>query len=117
MNPPDEPTSLRSYRLIAEIGRGGMANVYLAVVRGPAGFNKLVVIKKTRRDLAIEGDVLSMFLDEARISARMNHPNVVQTYEIGQDGDQYFIAMEYLDGQQYSRVISRLKGRMPFALH
>jgi serine/threonine-protein kinase len=115
--PPEEPSSLRSYRLIAEIGRGGMANVYLAVARGPAGFNKLVVIKKIRKDLVTEGDSLAMFLDEARLSARMNHPNVVQTYEIGQEGDRYFIAMEYLDGQPYSRVLSRLRKKLPFAHH
>jgi serine/threonine-protein kinase len=115
--PPEEPSSLRSYRLIAEIGRGGMANVYLAVARGPAGFNKLVVIKKIRKDLVTEGDSLAMFLDEARLSARMNHPNVVQTYEIGQEGDRYFIAMEYLDGQPYSRVLSRLRKKLPFAYH
>ena len=114
---PEDPTSLRSYRLIAEIGRGGMASVYLAVARGPAGFNKLVVIKKTRRDIISDGDVLAMFLDEARLAARMNHPNVVQTYEIGQDGDQYFIAMEYLDGQPYSRVLSRLRAELPLAMH
>jgi serine/threonine-protein kinase len=108
---------MRSYRLIAEIGRGGMANVYLAVARGPAGFNKLVVIKKTRKDLVTEGDAVAMFLDEARLAARMNHPNVVQTYEIGQDEGRYFIAMEYLDGQPYSRVLSRLKHQMPLALH
>ncbi|MFT3766085.1 MAG: protein kinase [Minicystis sp.] len=113
----EDPASLRSYRLIAEIGRGGMANVYLAVARGPAGFNKLVVIKKTRKDLVTEGDSVAMFLDEARLAARMNHPNVVQTYEIGQDGERYFIAMEYLDGQPYSRVLSRLRARMPVALH
>jgi serine/threonine-protein kinase len=109
--------SLRSYRLIAEIGRGGMANVYLAVALGPAGFNKLVVVKKTRRDLAGEGDILAMFLDEGRLAARMNHPNVVQTYEVGQDGERYFITMEYLDGQPYSRVLSRMRERMPLHLH
>ena len=114
---PEDPTSLRSYRLVAEIGRGGMASVYLAVARGPAGFNKLVVIKKTRKDIIAEGDVLAMFLDEARIAARMNHPNVVQTYEIGQDGDQYFIAMEYLDGQPYSRLLSRMRATLPLAMH
>jgi serine/threonine-protein kinase len=112
----EDPTSLRSYRLIAEIGRGGMADIFLAVARGPAGFNKLVVVKKTRRDLVAEGDVLAMFLDEARLAARMNHPNVVQTHEIGQEGDGYFIAMEYLDGQPFSRVLSRLQRRVPLAL-
>ncbi|NUO52716.1 MAG: serine/threonine protein kinase, partial [Polyangiaceae bacterium] len=82
MNAPGESNPLRRYRLIAEIGRGGMAEVYLAVSQGHGGFNKLVVVKKALRDLALQPEVLAMFLDEARLSARMNHPNVVQTYEL-----------------------------------
>src|SRR5262245_13462009 len=91
----------RRYRLIAEIGRGGMAEVYLAVAQGPGGFNKLVVIKKALRDLALRPEFLAMFMDEARLAARMNHPNVVQTYEFGEEEGRQFIAMEYLDGQAY----------------
>src|SRR5215470_12868145 len=106
---PEEAHALRKYRLIAEIGRGGMADVFLAVVQGPAGFNKLVVIKKTRPELAQDPEFLSMFLDEARLAARLNHPNVVQTHEVGQDGERYFIAMEYLDGQALNRVRSLAK--------
>jgi serine/threonine-protein kinase len=104
---PDDTQALRKYRLIAEIGRGGMADVYLAVVQGPAGFNKLVVIKKTRPELAQDPEFLAMFLDEARLAARLNHPNVVQTHEVGQDGERYFIAMEYLDGQPLNRIRAR----------
>ena len=104
---PEEAQALRKYRLIAEIGRGGMADVYLAVVQGPAGFNKLVVIKKTRPELAQDPEFLAMFLDEARLAARLNHPNVVQTTEVGQDGERYFIAMEYLDGQPLNRIRAR----------
>jgi serine/threonine-protein kinase len=107
MMAPEEAQALRKYRLIAEIGRGGMADVYLAVVQGPAGFNKLVVIKKTRPELAQDPEFLAMFLDEARLAARLNHPNVVQTTEVGQDGDRYFIAMEYLDGQPLNRIRAR----------
>jgi serine/threonine-protein kinase len=104
---PEEAQALRKYRLIAEIGRGGMADVFLAVVQGPAGFNKLVVIKKTRPELAQDPEFLAMFLDEARLAARLNHPNVVQTTEVGQDGERYFIAMEYLDGQPLNRIRAR----------
>jgi serine/threonine-protein kinase len=107
MTAPEEAHALRKYRLIAEIGRGGMADVFLAVVQGPAGFNKLVVIKKTRSEMAHDPDFLAMFLDEARLAARLNHPNVVQTHEVGQDGDRYFIAMEYLDGQPLNRIRAR----------
>jgi serine/threonine-protein kinase len=116
MQGQEDPNGLRRYRLIAEIGHGGMADVFLAVAQGPVGFNKLVVIKKARKDLLGEADILAMFLDEARLAARLNHPNVVQTYEIGQEGDRYFIAMEYLDGQPLNRVLSRCGARIPTAL-
>src|SRR5262245_12584934 len=105
---PEDAQGARKYRLIAEIGRGGMADVVLAVAQGPAGFNKLVVIKKTLQDLAADPEILAMFLDEARLAARLNHPNVVQTYEVGQEDDRYFIAMEYLDGQPLHRIRSRV---------
>src|SRR5580698_5191926 len=107
MTAPEEAQALRKYRLIAEIGRGGMADVFLAVAQGPAGFNKLVVIKRARLELEQDPDFLSMFLDEARLAARLNHPNVVQTHEVGQEGDRYFIAMEYLDGQPLNRIRAR----------
>ncbi|MEM9693403.1 MAG: protein kinase [Myxococcota bacterium] len=105
--------NLGKYRLIAEIGRGGMASVYLAVSRGPGGFNKLVVIKAPKLDAHQDGEIVTMFLDEARLAARLNHPNVVQTYEVGVEEDRPFIAMEYLEGQalwtwgQFSVLCSR----------
>jgi serine/threonine-protein kinase len=102
-------TSLGKYRLIAELGHGGMAEVYLAVVRGPANFNKLVVIKQIRPQLAEDPEFLNMFLDEARLAARLSHPNVVHTNEVGQDGERFFIAMEYLEGQPLNRLIHRLQ--------
>jgi eukaryotic-like serine/threonine-protein kinase len=111
--------TLGKYRLIAELGHGGMAEVYLAVVRGPAGFNKLVVIKQIRPQLAEDPEFLGMFLDEARLAARLSHPNVVQTNEVGQEGERYFIAMEYLEGQPLNRIVHRLQktGGMALPLH
>ncbi len=104
----EEGQIFKKYRLIAEIGRGGMADVFLAVAQGPVGFNKLVVVKKARAELTQDPEFLSMFLDEARLAARLSHPNVVHTTEIGQDGTRYFIAMEYLEGQPMNRLRSRL---------
>ncbi len=101
----------RRYRMIAEIGRGGMAEVFLAVAQSPGGFNKLVVIKRTLQNLVLRPEILSMFMDEARLAARMNHPNVVQAYELGEEDGRQFIAMEFLDGQPYSRVLGRLRSR------
>jgi serine/threonine protein kinase len=99
------------YKLIATLGHGGMADVYLAVARGPVGFNKLQVVKCLRPDLAEEEDFLAMFLDEARLAARLHHPSVVQTNEVGEAGGNYFIAMEYLDGQPLNRVLYRARRR------
>ena len=92
------------YRRLAELGRGGMATVYLAAARGPQGFTKLVVLKELRPDLAQDPEFRTMFLDEARLAARLNHPNVVQTYEVGELSGQHVIVMEFLDGQPLSRA-------------
>lgn len=99
---------LGRYRLIAELARGGMGEVYLAIVRGPAGFNKLTVVKVLKQDLAEDEQFLVMFLDEARLSALLRHPNIVQTNEVDREGNLYFIAMEYLEGQSFHRLRNRL---------
>ncbi len=111
--------NLGKYRLIAELGHGGMAEVFLAVMRGPVGFNKLMVIKQIRPQLAEDPEFLGMFLDEARLAARLSHPNVVQTNEVGHEGNRYFIAMEYLEGQPLNRVLHRFQraGGFPLAQH
>ena len=96
---PHGRTSFGKYRPIATLGRGGMATVYLAAASGPGGFTKLVVIKELKPDLAEEADYRSMFLEEARLAARLNHPNIVQTFEVVDEDRLPFIVMEYLEGQ------------------
>jgi len=96
-----------------------MSNVFLAVASGPGGVNKLVVLKALLPDLATEGYALSMFMDEARLAAQLNHPNVVQTYEVGTEGDRHVIVMEYLEGQSLSATVRRAAAEgnpMPLAL-
>jgi serine/threonine protein kinase len=95
------------YRDIAELGKGGMGDVFLTVAAGPAGFNKLLVVKRLRHSLASDPEFLRMFLNEARLAARLNHPNIVQSYEVGFDAGRHFIAMEYLQGQSLYRLIRR----------
>lgn len=107
------------YRLIAELGQGGMATVYLAVSLGTSGFRKLAVVKLIRPQYASDPDLIQMFLDEARLCARLNHPNIVQTYDVGVDDGQYLMAMEYLDGVSLHTAVARLGKtgvRFPFAL-
>src|ERR1043165_423958 len=98
----------QKYRLLAELGHGGMADVYLAVLKGPTDFTKIAVLKRLRGHLAEDPDFLAMFLQEARVSARLNHPNVVHTFEVGHDGRNHFIAMEYLEGHPYSALLARV---------
>ena len=104
------------YRLIAELAHGGMGDVYLAVAQGAGGFSKLMVIKMLRPALAEDEQFLTMFLEEARLAARLNHPNVVQTVEVGNEGRKYFLAMEYLEGQSLQRLRTRVAKEHPFPL-
>jgi serine/threonine protein kinase len=89
--------ALGKYAPFARLGAGGMADVFLAVSRGLVGFNKLVVVKRLR---ASDDSVhVRMFLDEARLAARLSHPNIINTYEVGEYQGKLFITMEYLEGQ------------------
>ena len=98
---------LGKYQLVAEIARGGMGIVYLAVAQGPGGFSKLLVIKELKAELVDDQGFLAMFLEEARLAARLSHPNIVQTFEIGQDDSRPFMVMDYLDGVSLSRLLRR----------
>ncbi len=111
------PQVVGKYRVLCELGRGGMANVFLAVTRGAGGVNKLVVLKALLPELASEADALAMFLDEARLAAQLNHGNVVQTYEVGEEGARHVIVMEYLEGQALASILRRAGETFPLALH
>jgi branched-chain amino acid transport system substrate-binding protein len=107
------------YRLIADVGRGGMSDVYLAVTEGTeaaARFQKLLVIKMLKPELSEDSEFVAMFLNEARLAARLNHPNVVQTIEVGEAGGRYFLAMEYLEGQPLHRVLRNNEARARLGL-
>jgi len=86
-----------------------MADVYLAMIAGPtgSGFTKLAVVKRLRPNLVEDPEFVAMLVDEARISARLNHPNVVQTLEVGFEHEEYYLAMEFLDGQPLHRIQRR----------
>ena len=99
------------YELFAKLGSGGMAEVFLALSRGMAGFNKLVVLKRLRPSVAEDSAMIGMFLDEARLAARLHHPNIVNTYEVGEHEGAYFIAMELLEGQPLNRILKNEKAR------
>ncbi len=83
-----------------------MAEVFLARQRGPEGFDRRVAVKRILPHLVETGDFVRMFLDEARLAARLSHPNVVHIYEFGKVEEYFFIAMEYVDGVDASRLIA-----------
>jgi serine/threonine-protein kinase len=86
-----------------------MGVVHVAVARGPAGFTKLLVVKELRGEFLDDPNFVRMFFDEARLAARLNHPNVVQTIEVGSAGRRPFIAMEYIEGQSLQRLVRRAR--------
>ncbi len=94
-----------------------MGVVYLAVAQGPARFSKLHVVKELKPELVEDQTFLEMFLEEARLAARLNHPNIVQTYEIGSDGNRHYIVMDYLDGVTLDRVLRRGPSSFTAAMH
>lgn len=108
---------LGKYQLVAEIARGGMGIVFLAVARGPARFNKLLVVKQLKPELVEDASFLEMFLEEARLAARLNHPNIVQTYEIGSDDNKHYMVMDYLEGVTLARVLKKNKGTFTLGMH
>lgn len=99
------------YTLVRPLGQGGMAEVFLARAEGEAGFGKLVAFKILQPAFASNPAVVELFLDEARLVAGLDHPNIVQTHDLGRAGDRYFIAMEYVDGSDLARLIEAVSAR------
>lgn len=96
--------SLGGYEILTELKSGGMGEVFLARKRGAGGFERLVALKTIRRDLREAGPVRTMFLDEARLLARLSHPAIAQVYDFGEDGDALFLAMEYVAGVRFRHL-------------
>lgn len=107
-HPRSIASRLGKYEIIARLGKGGMARIYLGVARGVGGFHKLVVLKRLESS---DDSFRQMFLDEARLAALLHHPNVVNTYEVSETEGSYFIAMEYLEGQSLDEIIREIKNQ------
>src|SRR5687767_10319388 len=101
------PRWFGKYEVLRHLANGGMAEIYLARTTGIEGFEKLMVVKRMLPALAAEPDSVRLFLNEARLAARLQHANVVQVHDVGcEDGD-YFIAMEYVHGVDVRRLQAR----------
>lgn len=99
------------YAIVRRLGQGGMADVFLARAEGEAGFGKLVALKVMQPTFAAYPVAVELFLDEARLVAGLDHPNIVQTYDLGRAGERFFIAMEYVDGIDLARLVELLQKR------
>lgn len=113
-DPPEKETKLDQqgvpfgrYRLLRKIATGGMAQLYLASISGAADFQKFCVIKKILPHLAEQPHFVEMFLDEARIASGLSHPNIVNIFDLGTVGNAYFIAMEYIAGEDLAHLFSK----------
>ncbi|HEX4460669.1 MAG TPA: serine/threonine-protein kinase, partial [Polyangia bacterium] len=103
---------LGDYEILKRLAVGGMAEIFLARVRKLTGFQKMVVIKRILPQLAQNTDFVEMFLDEARIAATLEHPHIVQTYDVGMIDDSYYIAMEYLHGEDVRSIMRAVNTRL-----
>jgi serine/threonine protein kinase len=110
-----EPVLFGRYCLIDQISKGGMSDIYLARVGGAAGFQKPVVIKKLLPKYSSKQNFVKRFLNEAKTLARLNHSNVVQIYDMGMIDEEYYIALEYIEGRNVAHVVSKAvkTGRLP----
>ena len=97
------------YELLHRLGHGGMASVYLGRAIGTAGFERLVAVKVIHPHLANESEFVEMFLDEARIAAKIHHPNVCETLDLGEDEGLFFMVMEYVEGEALSSLSRQLR--------
>lgn len=101
------------YLLSASIGRGGMAELFIAEKIREGGFRKVVALKKILPQLAEEKEFTDRFIQEARLAALLHHPNVVATNDFGKFGDDYIIVMEYIRGKNLAEVMKIMKRGMP----
>ncbi|MEW5737276.1 MAG: serine/threonine-protein kinase [Myxococcota bacterium] len=102
-----KPVRFGKYTLVDRIAVGGMAEIFLARQAGLEGFEKTIVIKRIRPHLSKQPNFVKMFLNEAKLAAQLNHPNIVQIYDLGKINESYFIAMEYIFGRDMRRIIPK----------
>jgi serine/threonine protein kinase/tetratricopeptide (TPR) repeat protein len=110
---------LGKYELVSKIGQGGMAEVYLAKASLAQGLHKLVVVKKIHRAFSSSPHFARMFRSEAQIATWLNHPNIVQMFDFGKEGDDLYLIMEYVEGHDLMRLVKmahQAGQRMPYGI-
>ena len=119
---PERPIQFGPYLLEKRLAKGGMAEIFRGVNSGPHGFRKTVVVKRILPERASDPRFIEMFIREARIMVRLNHPNIVQVLDFGEVDGRYYLAMEYIRGTDGGRLLQscakmRLQFPVPVALH
>src|SRR5271163_3372743 len=105
------PTIVGRYAIYDRIAAGGMATVHLGRLIGERGFSRTVAIKRLHSHFSLDPEFVAMFLDEARLAARIRHPNVVQTLDVVVDKDEVFLVMDYVEGESLSHFVRILGER------
>jgi eukaryotic-like serine/threonine-protein kinase len=113
---PSQVGSLGKYRLIRPLAMGGMAQLFLAASEGPGGFSKKCALKVILPEFAMMSDFTAMFINEARVSAMLHHPNIVEVYDFGCQDERYFIAMEFIDGCSLEQLSQRCTAAVTIGL-
>jgi serine/threonine-protein kinase len=116
---PFSPCAFGRYQLLERLAVGGMAEIFKAKQSGAHGFEKILVIKRILPHLAADPEFLSMFIDEAKLQCALQHPKIVQVFEFGEADDQYYIALEFVDGMDtlgVLRACAHKRQRLPVRL-
>jgi len=104
-----QPAQIGRYQVVGHLATGGMAEILLGKVHGPSGFERPVVIKRILPNLVKQQSFVDMFLDEAKVVARIQHPNVVHVHELGREEGELYLVMEYLEGETVLNLLRRSK--------
>lgn len=117
--PPEDIESYGKYRLLERIATGGMAEVFRALSSSIGGFQKLVALKRILPHLSTDAEFVSLFIDEAKLTVSLTHSNIVQVFDFGRIDNNYFIAMEFIEGKDMTQVLikqSRRRQTVPLAI-
>ena len=100
-----------SYEILAKLAEGGMAEIFLARSKTGAGVERLVVLKRVLRHAAQDESLVRMFVDEARLATQLQHPNIVQVFDVGKLGSSFFFSMEYVHGETLRDLLLHARHR------
>ena len=109
-----QPVAFGKYQLQERLGEGGMAVVWRAKLFGPSGFEKTLVVKQIRDELAQRHEFIDLFVAEAKLTVSLSHANIVPVFELGMVDGTYFLALELVDGPPLSEIIAEGPIRRPW---